>query len=63
MKVGNEIEIFITVTKYNTSPWCEEGNLLLMLNYLVSILHPTYNSIQHIYEDWEIPINVHWYSI
>ena len=25
-EVGNEMEIFITLTKYNTCQWCEEGN-------------------------------------
>ena len=35
MEVGNEIEIFITLTKYNTRQWHEEGNPLLVVNYLV----------------------------
>ena len=26
MEVGNEMEIFITLTKYNTHQWYEEGN-------------------------------------
>ena len=62
MEVGNEMEIFITRTKYNTCQRHEEGNQLLVVNYLVSIL-PPYNSVQHIYEDWDTPINVHMYDI
>ena len=30
-EVGNEMEIFITLTKYNTYQWREEGNPLLMV--------------------------------
>ena len=26
MEVGNKIEIFVTLTKYNTCQWREEGN-------------------------------------
>ena len=26
MEAGNEMEIFIALTKYNTCQWCEEGN-------------------------------------
>ena len=31
MEVENEIEIFITLTKYNTHLWCEEDKPLLMV--------------------------------
>ena len=30
MEVGNEIEIYITLTKYNIHQWHEEGNPLLV---------------------------------
>ena len=55
-EVGNEMEIFITLTKYNTRRWCGEGNPLLVVNYLVSIFTSSYNSVQCIYEDWDILI-------
>ena len=29
-------------------------------NYLVSILTPPHNNIQCIYEEWDVPITVHW---
>ena len=38
MEVGNEMEILITLTKCNTCQRREEGNPLLVVNYLVSIL-------------------------
>ena len=34
------MEVFITLTKYNTCQSCEEGNLFLVMNYFVSILLP-----------------------
>ena len=34
IKVRNEMEIFITLTKENTHHWREEGNPLLVMNYL-----------------------------
>ena len=37
-KVGNEMEIFITLTKYNTCQQGEEGKPLQMVYYLISIL-------------------------
>ena len=55
-QVGNKMEIFIT--KYNTGQWHEEGNPLLVVNNLVSLLPPSYKSVQHTYEDWGIPIKV-----
>ena len=63
MEFGNEMEIFITLTKYSTRQLYEHGNSLLMVNYLVGILTPSYNSVRRIYEEWDIPINVHKYSI
>ena len=32
MDVGKEMEIFITLTKYNIHQWCEEGKPLLMFS-------------------------------
>ena len=57
MVVGNEMEIFITLTKYNTSQWREEGKPLLMVYYLISISSPSHNSVQRIYEECDILIN------
>ena len=37
MEVGNEMEIFITLTKYNTHQQREEVNPLLIVYYLISI--------------------------
>ena len=54
------MEIFITLTKYNTRQWLEEGNLLPVVNYLIGVFPASYNSF---YEDWDIPINVHGYGI
>ena len=51
MVVGNEMEIFITLTKYSTHQWSEE----VVVNCLVSIL-PSNNNVKCIYEDWDIPI-------
>ena len=51
MEAGNEMEIFITLTKYNTCQRCEEGKPLLVVYYLISILTLTYKSVHHIYED------------
>ena len=34
MEVGNEMEIFITLTKYNTQQWRGDGNPLLVVNYV-----------------------------
>ena len=62
MKVRNEMEIFIILTKYNTHQR-QKGKPLLVVYYLISILTPPHNSVQHIYEDWDIPINVHRYGI
>ena len=28
-------------------------------DYLVGIFYPPHNSVQHIYEEWDLPINVH----
>ena len=51
MKVGNEMEIFITLTKYNMCQEHEEGN-----HYLWCL--PLPNSVQLIYKECDIPINV-----
>ena len=48
-EVENEIEIFITLTKYNICQRREEGRPLLL-----SIFSP-----QRIYEEWDVSINVH----
>ena len=40
MEVGNKIEIFKTWTKYNTCQQYEEGNPLLVVSFLISILTP-----------------------
>ena len=63
IQVGNEIEIFITLTKYNTCQPCEEGKPLLVVYYLISILTAPHNSVQHIYDEWDILINVHRFGI
>ena len=39
-EVGNEMEIFITLTKYNNRQWREKGKPLLVAYYLISILTP-----------------------
>ena len=39
-EVGNEIEIFITLKKYNTRQQDEEGKPLLIVYNLISILTP-----------------------
>ena len=41
MEVGNEMEIFITLIKYNTRQWQEEDKPLLVVYYLISISTPT----------------------
>ena len=48
MEVRNEMEIFITLTKYKTCQRCEEGNPLLVVNYLVSILSSVSNIFMRI---------------
>ena len=40
MEVGNEMEIFIALTKYNTRQQHEEGKPLLVIYYLIGKLHP-----------------------
>ena len=58
------MEIFIILTKYNTQQQREEGKLMLVVYYLISILTPhSHNSGQCIYEEWDIHINVHRYNI
>ena len=37
-EVGNEMEIFIALTKYNTHQRRDEGKPLLVVYYLISIL-------------------------
>ena len=55
------MEIFITLTKYNTCQWCEEGKPLLVVYYLISML--TSLTMMSNILDWNIPINVHRYGI
>ena len=57
------MEIFITLTKYNTRQQHEEGKPLLVVYYLISLYYTPHNSVPHIYEEWYIPINVHRYGI
>ena len=57
------MEIFITLTKYSTQWRREEGKSLLMVYNLASILTPSYNTVQCIYEEYYLPVNVHMYSI
>ena len=40
MVVGNEMEIFITLGKYNSRQRREEGKTLLVVYYLIGILTP-----------------------
>ena len=63
MDTENEMEIFITLTKYNTCQRCEDGKPLQVMYYLISILTPPHTSVQCIYEECDIPINVHTYGI
>ena len=61
MEVWNEMEIFVTLTKYNTHQWHEKRThyywwLLSQQSYC---LPPSDNIILGIYEEWNIPINVH----
>ena len=58
MEVENEMEIFITSTKYNTCPQHEEGKPPLVVT-TGSAYYPRHNSFQHIYEEWDIPTNGH----
>ena len=54
---GNKMEIFITLTKYNTRLWREDTHCqwwqISQQNY------PPPSSDQCIYEEWNIPIIVH----
>ena len=47
-EVGNEMKIFITLTKYNTHQQCEEGNPMLMGKYLASLL-PHLTTVSNIF--------------
>ena len=49
MKVGNEMEIFITLAKYNTCQWCEEGKPLSVVYYLISILIPHLTIVSNVF--------------
>ena len=49
-KVKNEMEIFITLTKYNTHQWQKKVTIACG-DYLVSMFHPPHSSVQHIYEE------------
>ena len=48
MEVGNEMKIFITLTKYNTCQQREEGNPLLVVDYLVRIL-PSLTTVSNVF--------------
>ena len=63
MEVENEMEIFITLTKYNTPQQHEEGKPLLVVYYLISLLTPAQYSVQRLYKEWDIPIIVHRYGV
>ena len=52
--IGNEMEIFITLTKYNTRRRSE-----LVVNYLASLYYPPYNNVRRVYKEWDILINLH----
>ena len=43
MEVGNKMEIFITLTKYNPCQQYQEGKPLLVVYYLISTLHPAHS--------------------
>ena len=62
-EVEIEMEIFITLTKYNTRQQRVEVKPLLLMYNWISILNPLQNSVQRIYEEWDIHINVRRYSI
>ena len=63
MVVGNEMEIFITLTKCNIRQWRGEGKSLLVITTFISIYYPHHICVQSIYEEWDLPINVHTYGI
>ena len=50
------MEIFMTLTKYNIRQRREEG-CHYSWRYLAN--SPPHNSVQRIYEEWDILINVH----
>ena len=49
MKVGNEMEIFIILTKYNTCQRQEEGKQLLVVYYLISISTTSLTTVSNIF--------------
>ena len=53
------MQIFITLTKYNTRQWREERKPLLVAYNLILLR----NSVQRIYEECDIPIDVHRYTM
>ena len=58
MEVGNEMEIFITLNNTILANSRKVRNA--SDDYLVSINHPAlHNSVQYIYEEWDITITVH----
>ena len=64
MAVGNEMKIFIKLTKYNTRQKGGESNPLLISGALINQhITPSHSSVQRIYEEWDIPINAHRYGI
>ena len=52
------MEVFITLTKYNICQRREEGKPLLLVT-TESAYYLPHNSVQCIYEEWDVPINVH----
>ena len=57
------MEIFIALTKYNTHQQREEDKPLLVVYDLISKLTPLTIVSSDIHEEWDIPFNVHRYSI
>ena len=55
MEVGNEMEIFKILTKYNTQQWLEEGKPLLIVTTSLAY-SPRPQSYR---EEWDIRINVY----
>ena len=58
MKIGNEMEIFITLKNTILASGVKKVSAASG-DYLVSIFFPLLTIVQHIYEEWDIPINVH----
>ena len=59
---GNEMKIFITLIKYDITSGVK--NMTYCLWWLFSRhISPLHSSVQRIYEDWGLPINVQRYGI